>query len=833
MSVDEPTQPGDSSGPAPIVFIPQERRRHLRFGRRRNRPPRPRIRKLRLLFVLVAFAALALISTAFGVLTSVASDLPALNNSAQFKSTVDSYLYDDTGQPIGVLAPPNKTVLDGYRQIAPNMVNAIISVEDKRFWTDPGIDIKGLLRAAASDITGGPKEGASTIAEEFVKNVEAEQDNRTIFEKLREAALAFQLTHKWRRTKIMDEYLNTIYFGNGAYGIESAARVYFGRAHGYRPGSPTETNSDCGDPDAQDEHRPTCASELRPWESALLAGMVANPTEFDPILHPAQAEGRRNLVLRDMMEQHYITPAQYQIYRRKPLPKATDIQEPSEPAAAPYFTAWVRPQIVRALEKSEHLSPSAAQYKAYYGGLKIKLTINLAMQDAAQRVVDDVLQNSGGLSASLVAIDNRTGEVRAMVSGDGNYSASPFNLATLGYRQPGSSFKMFTLAAALSSGEYSPYSTIDSKPLSIRYRETNGRIGVFNVHNFGNVYAGPTTLATATATSDNSVFTQIGMAMGTVKVKHYARLMGIRSPISTTPAMILGGLNTGVSALDMAHAYETAATGGYKIYNPTLGDIEQGPIGIHSIFCPKNCKIKSIVNRPQKKYVLSPEVASEIHQLLEGPVHDSYGTGTNADIPGVDVVGKTGTTSNYVDAWFVGYTPQTTVAVWVGYPDSAKPMTTNYNGGPVEGGDYPAIIWRDFVEDSIQIQTEEQDAKASHGSSTPLTTPVGSSTSATQAPTYTSSTLTSTTSQTTASQSQTQTSQTTATAPAVNTATSQQSVTAPPATGVTTSATTVTPTASSTSPVAPPATAPVDQTTAPATTETPTSTSGGAGIGAP
>lgn len=835
MSVDDPTQP-DAHDPAPIVFIHQDRRRFPFNLRRRERRRRPRIRKLRLFMLLAAFGALAFVSTAFGVLTSAASDLPQLENSVQFKSTLDSYLYDDTGQPIGVLAPPNKTVLDSYKQIAPNMVNAIVSVEDKRFWTDPGIDIKGLLRAAVSDITGGPKEGASTIAEEFVKNVEAEQNNRTVFEKLREAALAFQLTHKWKRTKIMAEYLNSIYFGNGAEGIESAARVYFGWNHGYSPSSTGKGG--CGDPDAQDKNRPKCALKLYPWESALLAGMVANPTEFDPVLHPAAAKGRRQVVLYDMMEQHYITPAQYRVYDNKPLPTASEIQQPGEPQAAPYFTAWVRPQIVSAIQKVEHVSPSVAQYRAYYGGLKIKLTLNLQMQQAAQSAVDDALKYSGGLSASLVAIDNKTGEVRAMVSGNGDYNESPFNLATLGYRQPGSSFKMFTLAAALTSGDYSPDSTIDSEPLSIPFN-IDGHTAHFHVRNFGNVYSGPISLAQATAESDNSVFAQVGMHMGTQDVKHYAQLMGIRSPISTTPAMILGGLNTGVSALDMAHAYETAATGGLKVYNKTLGDIKEGPIGIHSIYCPKDCKSKDIVNHPETKRVLSPEVADEIHELLEGPVHDSYGTGTNANIPGVDVVGKTGTTSNFVDAWFVGWTPQMTVAVWVGYPDSGKPMLTNYNGGPVEGGDYPAIIWRDFQESALQIQTQEQEDKSSGKptETTPTTTPEDTYTGTEQ----------STTNYQTATHAPT-TTDNTATAPATenNTTTGQQAVTAPatPATGGTPAdgGTANTPTQAAAPPpvVTQQVTAPVEQTPTEPATETPTapagtstSASGGAGLGAP
>jgi penicillin-binding protein 1A len=743
MSVDNDTLTGADRPPAPIVFTPRERRRLL--GRRRNRPQRPRVKKLRLLLVVSSFLGLAVISLLFGVLTSIASDLPQFRSNVQFRKDVDSYLYDDTGQPIGVLAPPTKTAIDKWHDISPNMIHAIVAVEDKRFWSEPGVDIKGLVRAAASDVGGGPHEGGSTIPEEFIKNVREEEGHRTVLEKLIEAGMAFQLTHKWTHAQIITQYLNTIYFGNGAIGIESAARVYFGWDHGYSPTDPAgESKSDCGDPDLEDEHRKECASVLFPWEAALLAGMVANPTAFNPLGTTSEqdaAMGRRNLVLLDMYQQHYIDYSMYVKGRNEPLPTAAQIRQPEEPTAAPYFTSWVRPQIVHALQK-EGMSLKNAQYQADYGGLKINLSINLAMQQEAQQVINaEFPAGSGGPTASLVAIDNKSGEVRAMVSGNDDYQQSPFNLATLGYRQPGSSFKLFTLAAALSTGKATPYSDFDSKQITIPFVKTNRNpykgnafyapngTGQFPVHNFGNVYGGTTDLTTATATSDNSVFAQLGMTVGTARIKHYAELMGIRSPISTNPSMILGGLNTGVSALDMAHAYETVATGGNKIYNPILGDMKQGPIGIDSIQNCGQCNQSDITNKhPDERRVLSPEVASEIDELLHGPVDHSYGTGTAAAIPGVDVAGKTGTTSNFVDAWFVGWTPTMTVAVWVGYPDSGKSMATSFNGQPVEGGTYPAIIFHNFMVKAIQTMDDEAEHKTTTVT-TPLTTDVTPATS--------------------------------------------------------------------------------------------------------
>ncbi|MGO9898305.1 MAG: transglycosylase domain-containing protein [Solirubrobacteraceae bacterium] len=724
MSVDEHPLIEADEAPGPIVEL-RPRRPGLR-RRRRQRPPKPRLRKLRLLLILLGFVTLALVSMAFGMLMSVTRDLPKLENDKQYALTQDSYMYDDQGKPIGVFAPPNGKLIDTWSEISPAMVHAIVAVEDKRFWSDPGIDLKGLLRAAVSDVTGGPREGASTIAEQFVKNALAEQDNRTLLEKLREAALAFQLTHKWERTKILTEYLNTIYFGNGAYGIESAARIYYGWAHGYNASNPGASPDGCG-PTPAYPHLPECAKELTYWQAALLAGMVADPSGFDPVADPAAALARRKQVLKDMLQQGYITHSKYEYGISRPLPTAAEIQQPTEPPAAPYFTSWLRPQIIAALER-EGVPAKLAAYKAFYGGLKIYTTIDLSMQKAAQSVIDSVLPpDSGGPTATLVTIDNKTGEVRAMVSGNDDFTQSPFNLATLGHRQPGSAFKPFTLAEALQTGEYTPYSIIDSAPQDFVVPNSDGKEH-FIVHNFGNTYSGPITLTEATAISDNSVYSQVGIHVGTTRIAHLAHEMGIRSPISTNYAMILGGLTIGVSALDMAHAYETLATGGQKVFNPVLGDMDDpsnpGPTGIADIRCPAatDCNFTNLADSPTYQRILPPWVVQEVQTILEGVVSPG-GTATIAAIPGVVVAGKTGTTSDYSDAWFVGWTPQLTTAVWVGYPLGDVSMATDYNGGPVEGGTFPALIWHDYMVDAIAILQQEQAASTSHaGTTTPTTT---------------------------------------------------------------------------------------------------------------
>jgi penicillin-binding protein 1A len=711
---------GDSGGSDGSDWSPRERK--------------PRLRKLRFLAVLVGLALLALVSMVFGMLMAVASDIPQLENFAQYRhQPANSYLYDDRGKLIGILEPPTThAVFDTWKQISPSMIDAVIAVEDKRFWSEPGIDLRGIGRAVLADVTGGSRQGASTITEQFVKNALAEQDNRTVFEKLREAALAFHLTHRWKKTKILTEYLNSVYFGNGAYGVEQAARVYFGSQLGYDANAATDgTKGGCGN--GTPPNVTECASRLNPAQAALLAGMIASPGAFNPATNPAAAKTRRELVLKDMLTQRYISRAEYEQYVNSPLPTSAEIEQPAEPSAAPYFTSWLRPQILAVMGDRPGASQqqqALANYRAFYGGLKIHTTLDLAMQQAADQAVEQVLPSgTGAPTASLVAIDNKTGEVRAMVGGPiingrEDYAHYPFNLATEGHRQPGSSFKPFTLAVALEDG-ISPDSVWTSAPQDFIVPNSGGKEH-FIVHNFGNQYSGSISLQGATDVSDNSVFAQVGIKVGTKHVAHLARQMGIRSPVSDNYAMILGGLRIGVSPLDMAHAYETFATGGLKVYNPKLGDNHQGPIGIHEIDCT-DCAGTGIpaklVNDPKLKRILPPDIAQTEQQMLMGPVQS--GTATQAAISGVMVAGKTGTTSNYADAWFVGWTPQLTVAVWVGFPDKLVPMNTLYNGGPVEGGTYPAIIWHSFMVQALQILQQEAASSTNGPTTTTVPTTVG------------------------------------------------------------------------------------------------------------
>ena len=659
---------------------------HPRWSDRRS-VRKTRLKRLRFLAILLAALLLGLVSFVFGMFVSIASDLTPLTEFSLYKNEKSSYLYDDLGHPIGVLSQQNRVIVTA-EQIPRVVKEAVISIEDKRFQTNSGIDIRGIARAFLDDIEHkGAVQGASTIEQQFIKNALQAQSHRTIFEKLREAALAYQLSHKWSKEKIITAYLNTIYFGNGAYGIEAAAQTYFGH----------EVNDlGCGTPGQK-----LCVEELQPWEAALLAGIIRSPTEFDPATHPMAAKERRDIVLQQMFEQGYITRHLYEESLKQALPAPAEIQAPQEQTVegidAGYFTSWVQQQVIE-----RYGAP-----RAFDGGMKITTTLDLSLQRAAEQAVNNYLSDPEGPSAALVAIENSTGDVRAMVGGR-NYDESPFNLATEGERQPGSSFKAFDLAAALEHG-ISPDSVWTSKEKVFIVPNSGGE--KFVVHNDEGNYTGENTLTGATAFSDNSIYAEVGLKVGTHKIALLAHRMGITTPLSTNPAMTIGGLTVGVTPLDMAHSYETIAHGGERV----SGSLVEGdaPVGIQQVQAgsqplPDGSRVDK--NRVITHRVLPAWVAQTETSMLETVIQ--YGTGKAAAI-GQFAAGKTGTTSNYGDAWFVGWDSKFTVAVWVGYPNKLIPMTTDFNGTPVLGGTFPALIWHDFMISALQIEKERAEHSGS------------------------------------------------------------------------------------------------------------------------
>ena len=440
--------------------------------------------------------------------------------------------------------------------------------------------------------------------------------------------------------------------------------------------------------------------QLQPWEAALLAGIIQDPTAYDPANHPLAARERRDVVLRQMLDQGYLTQPIYEASVKQDVPVQAQVQAPEEQTVegvdAGYFTSWVQQQVIERYGQ-----------RAFYGGLRIKTTLDLELQRAAEQAIEGYLAYSGDPSASLVAIENSTGEVRAMVGGR-NYDDSPFNLATEGERQPGSSFKAFDLAAALQDG-ISPDSVWTSKEKEFIVPGTHGH-EKFIVHNDEGNYTGSNTLTNATAYSDNSIYAEVGLHVGTHRIARVAHEMGITTPISTNPAMTIGGLSVGVTPLDMAHAYETIAHGGERVSGTMAKD--DAPVGIQEVEAggrPLPDGARHDTNTVETKRVLAPEVAATETSMLETVLQ--YGTAKAAAL-GEFAAGKTGTTSNYGDAWFVGWNHKYTVAVWVGYPNSLVPMTTHFNGTPVLGGTFPALIWHDFMTSALQIEKERAEHAA-------------------------------------------------------------------------------------------------------------------------
>jgi penicillin-binding protein 1A len=652
------------------------------------RPGKPKVKKLRLALVVLGLSGLAFISTIFGMMMAVAHELPALEAHAQLRAAVNSTLTADNGQTIAKLTGNENRIIDADAEISPNIKNAVIAIEDRRFYEHKGVDLQGIARATWTDLTAGhAAQGASTITEQFVKNSLAAQNDRTVFQKLREAALAYHLEHKWSKQKILNEYLNTVYFGNGAYGVESAVRTYFGGPN--RRYSPNER----------------IANNVSAAQAAMLAAMIASPSAYDPLQNPINARQRRDLVLRNMYTQHMITAQEYQDGLQEVIPDRQHVARPAINSTQPYFSSWVTQQLVDRYGAG----------RVFGGGLKISSSIDPELQTAAEQAISGRLAGVGP-SASLVMIENKTGEVKAMVGGN-DFEKTPFNLATNGHRQPGSAIKPFILAGALEDG-IGPGSVWTSGQKT--FRVPGSPHEHFIVHNYENSYSGSTDLASALTRSDNSVFAEVGLKVGTRKIARIAEKMGIRTPVSTNPAMTLGGLKEGVTPLEMAFAYSTIANHGKRV-SGSFSASKLGPVAYTKVAMGDNTE----KNKVKTKRVLPQSVADTMRTMMHSVV--TSGTGVQANIPEF-AAGKTGTTENYGDAWFVGFTDKYTVAVWVGYPDKLKPMKTEFHGQPVAGGTYPAQIWHDFLTAAMDIYRKRHpnDTSVTGGGTTTPYAPVPS-----------------------------------------------------------------------------------------------------------
>jgi penicillin-binding protein 1A len=615
------------------------------------RRPRRRIRKLRLLALVGVLGVLALTAFSFGLVLAVSHQLTGLDPFKQTsRQQVDGYVYAGDGHTIlAVLRGSQSRVLVQGSEISPWVKQAIVATEDKRFFEHRGIDIRGMGRALLADIEHkSAVQGGSTITQQFVKN-QLTGNAHSITRKLKEAALAWQLEQHWKKDRILTAYLNTIYFGNGAYGIERAARTYFG-------------------------HK---AAKLTLPQAALLAGIPEDPSLYDPVAHPRAATRRRALVLRLMLQQRDITNAEYLSAVRSPMPKPQSVHLSGVMGQSPYFGEYVKAQLINQLGAK----------RVFGGGYRVSTTIDLRLQKLARTAIDKWLPSPDGPQAALVALNPSTGAVLAMYGGR-SFHASQFNLAVQGERQPGSSFKPFVLATALKEG-ISPLSTFVSKPVSIFLGNK-----YWYVHNFEGEYLGPIDLVKATSASDNSVFAQLTKVVGPSNVARTAHALGITSPLDGVFSIGLG--TQAVNPLEMARAYGTFANGGYNVSGKVFANEPRAITAIKDV----NGNVV-YDNTPVKKRVMTSIDAALVTQLLQGVV--TGGTGTAAALPDRPVAGKTGTTENYGDAWFVGYTPQLVTAVWVGYPKGLRPMLSEYHGGAVAGGTFPAQIWKAFMQPALKL----------------------------------------------------------------------------------------------------------------------------------
>jgi len=592
------------------------------------------------------FLLLGLTLSAFIFVAAATYKLPNLKNETLFKNAQTTKIFDSRGQLIANLFVEQNRIVVPLENISPYLQKAVIAMEDRRFYQHQGVDWKAIFRALATDVQEGKiVEGGSTLTQQYIKNTIVTPE-KTFSRKIKEAALAYEIEKKWPKKKILEAYLNTIYFGQSAYGAETAAQTFFNKP----------------------------AKDLTLAEAALLAGVIRAPNTYSPYNNLEQARARRNLVIETMLKQKLISKKEAEAALAEPINLA-----PLKPNnyTFPYFVEYVKQLI---LEDKQFGSTVSERANALFkGGLRIYTTIDPEMQQQAENAVWSVLNRPDDPVGSLVAIEPKTGFIRAMVGGR-DFNVQKYNLAVQAHRQPGSSFKPFVLAAALEKGipitkAYQSGPAVIRLPGQIWYvkNATEGKGG------------GLMDLRTATIHSVNAVFARLMMDVGPANVVDLVKKMGIQSPIEPVPAIALGGLGVGVSPLEMASAYTTFANGGFHTK----------PVAITKITDTNGNIIKE--NTPYAEPVLNPVNAYLIVDVLKDVIN--AGTGRRAQI-GRPAAGKTGTTENYGDAWFVGFTPQLSTSVWVGYLDSRRPMR-GVHGINVQGGTLPAEIWQKFMSQAL------------------------------------------------------------------------------------------------------------------------------------
>jgi penicillin-binding protein 1A len=614
-------------------------------GRKKKRAER--VRRRRRAGVIAATAVIVLgivigtLGLGAGAALTAGCDLNALRPT---DIGANSFVYARDGSVLGSIPAERNREPVSLAHMSAWLPKATVAIEDRRYYEHGAVDYVGIARAAWKDITAGRAvEGGSTITQQLVRNLYTGRE-KTFNRKLKEACLAIKLSRKWSKQRILDEYLNTVYYGNHAYGVEAAAQTYFSKH----------------------------ASELTLVQSALLAGLPQAPSDYDPFHNPRAATTRRDEVLRALLAEQQITPGQYETAIRsrslnlKPGRVYSSIKQP-------YFFSYVIDQLER-------------QYGATTvreGGLKVYTTIDPRLQRLAQKAILDVLPYKTDPAAAVVSVEPGTGAIRAMtaiVRTKGNQ----FNLAAQSTRQAGSTFKTFVLASAIEQGADPDATYYTSAPFTCSTGAWCNAEKPWDVHTYENTYSGSESVTRATLQSDNTVYAQLTLDVGPRYVWSMAHRLGVHMQPDTPVASIgLGSL--AVSPLDMAAAYATF---------PAMGTYAK-PMAITKVILPGGkVDTASGWGKPQAKRAVSQGVAWKVNDVLQQ--NAQYGTGAGSSDGVHPNAGKTGTTEDHADAWFDGYTRQLSTVVWMGYPKGEIPMT-NVHGVPVAGATFAVPIWHEYM----------------------------------------------------------------------------------------------------------------------------------------
>ncbi|MCI1821497.1 MAG: penicillin-binding protein 1A [Megasphaera sp.] len=609
------------------MYTPRRRAKHVK-----KQGP---FRFFRIIIVLLIVVSAGL---GFGYIFAAYQTLPPVSNN--MRPAASSQVFDIHGRLITTLHSDQNRIPIDINKVPQNLQNAFIAAEDNRFYDHIGIDPRGIFRAVWANVTHhGIAQGGSTITQQLAKNAFLSQE-QTLKRKIQEAMLALEIERKYSKKEILEMYMNQIYFGQGAYGIQTAAKTYFGKD----------------------------VNELSLAQCAMLAGLPNSPNYYSPFNKLEIAKERQSVVIDQMVKYGYINQAEGEKAKKADLELAKQKQSVLNPETS-YFIDYVSQQV------AEKYGDDAL----YKEGLKIYTTMDSEKQHAAVKAMSNLPDNykdANGLTqpqCAIVSIDPHTGYILAMVGGRGQDS---FNRASMAERQPGSSFKPFVYVTALQRDMTPDTVMVDKK---VTY-------GNWSPQNSDKTFSGSMTLSHALALSVNTIAVQLAEKVGPEKIIENAEKMGITtlvtkgSPNDINYAMALGGLTKGVTPLEMASAYGTFANKGVHVK----------PTAIIKILDRNGNVLEddSTSKKENKTQAISEKVAYEITAMLEGVI--DHGTGTAAAI-GRPAAGKTGTTDDNKDAWFIGYTPDIVTAVWIGDD------TGNHTLGDVYGGTIPAQIWHDYM----------------------------------------------------------------------------------------------------------------------------------------